>query len=850
MYIGTFFKIIFSVILSALALIPDWLGFSADFAGSPTVILDASELAGDVTSGASGYLYGLSEDGVPSYNMVQSLDVSSVSAKTQGGLQHPIGEVGDVAAEVMASGHCDYIVVYLQDMYSTWYYDWQNINDMKAAGTYDWKTYLTGTYFPLIKQSMESMMNSEYADRLVYCIFNECDNGIWFGEWIVNEDGSGWNDFNEQGRKNFNEAWKMTFDYVRSIDPDAVIGGPGNYEYNAQKTEEVLSFAAENDCVPDVMIYHELGDRSVYDWEANVSEFRAIEEKYGIDADTPIIITEYGRMQDNGDPAMMLKYIICTENTKVYSNQAYWLLADNLSNTCADYNTPNSAWWVYRWYTSMDGQTMKSRISDPLHSDLGKALKGKRELRYQQFMGMGTINDEKDKLDILVSGADYNGRVVVKNLKDTELYGKNVKIEITAVTYQGLLGEVCEPETVKVYTEKCRKKLRIPLEMRADTAYHIVVTATDEEIEYENDNLYVRYEAEDGTLTGNAYTYDSAYATTGEINGMVGGMENQGDGVEITIKADEDGEYFLRLVYGNSNDGPTSADRTFSVVNFSIDGQESQILFANTVRSELTSAYDMTLELTKGEHTLKFSHNKGTIVLDSILMKKVELAEGIYCEKDDDKESTYLVLAPYDSYYHLNAAKETKLDVDGAATVTDADGNALVYLRRGINYIKTQDNTEISVEYSSKTADVITLSPSDAVLSDTAQMKKNEVAGVDYITGISSESGSAEYSVNAHADGTYKLTVTYSNNRENGVHDYNVDLVEDFITISINGEKTKNLYCRNTYSNDNFTTVTTNINLKAGENKITFSNDGANKFNDNVTFAPDIATVTINPVKK
>lgn len=850
MYIGTFFKIIFSVILSALALIPDWLGFPADFAGSPTVTLDASELTGEVTSGASGYLYGLSEDGVPSYNMVHSLDVSSVSAKTQNGLQHPIGEVGDIAGEVMSSGHCDYIVVYLQDMYSTWYYDWQNINDMKAAGTYDWKTYLTGTYFPLIKQSMESMMNSEYADRLVYCIFNECDNEIWFGEWVENEDGTGWNDFNEQGRRNFNEAWKMTFDYVRSIDPDAVIGGPGNYEYNALKTEEFLSFAAENNCVPDVMIYHELGDRSVYDWEANVSEFRAIEEKYGIDTDTPIIITEYGRMQDNGDPNMMLRYIIRTENTKVYSNQAYWLLADNLSNTCADYNTPNSAWWVYRWYTSMDGQTMANKISDPLHSDLGKAIKGKRELRYQQFMGMGTINDEKDKLDILVSGADYNGRVVVKNLKDTVLYGKNVKIEITAVTYQGLLGQVCEPETVEIYTQKCKNKLRIPLEMRTDTAYHIVVTEADEDTEYKNENLFVRYEAEDGTLTGNAYTYDSAYATTGQVNGMVGGMENQGDGVEIKINAEADGEYFLRLIYGNSNDGTTSADRTFSVVNFSVDGKESQLSFENTVRSELTGAYDMTLELAEGEHTLKFTHNKGTIVLDSILMKKVGAADGVYCEKDDDKENTYLVLAPYDSYYQLKTSEKTALDVDGAATETDSDGNALVYLRRGINYIKTEKNTDLFVNYSTEKGDVITLAPSDSVLSGTASVNKNNIADTDFITGISSEDGSAEYTAAVPADGTYKLTITYSNNRENGVHDYNVDLVEDFITISVNGEKSENLYCRNTYSNDTFTTVTTNIKLVKGENKIVFSNDGANKFNDNETFAPDIATITINPVKK
>ena len=847
MYICTFFKIVLSLILSALAIIPNWLGFSANFCGSPTVMFDAQELTGEVTSGASGYLYGLSEDGVPSYNMIQSLDISSVSAKTQGGLQHPIGEVGDVAAEVMSSGHCDYIVVYLQDMYSTWYYDWQNINDMKAAGTYDWKTYLTDTYFPLIKQTVEAMQGTDYEDKLVYCIFNECDNGIWFGEWVTDGE-NGWNDFNEQGRKNFNEAWKMTYDYVKSLDPDAIIGGPGNYEYSSSKTEDFLSFASEHDCVPEVMIYHELADRSVYDWETNVNDLKSIEEQYGIDTDTPIIVTEYGRMQDNGDPNMMLKYIICTENTKVYSNQAYWLLADNLSNTCADYNTPNSAWWVYRWYTSMDGQTMASEISDIFHSDLGKALKEKREPRYQQFMGLGTLTDEKDKLDILVSGADYDGRVLIKNLEDTALYNQNVKIEITAVTYQGIVGKVCEPETVKIYTEKCGKKLSIPLEMASDTAYHIVVTACDEELDYENDNLFVRFEAEHGTLLGGAYTYDSAYATTGDDYGMVGGMEKEGDGVQMTVEVPEDGEYFLRLIYGNSNDGSTGADRTFSTVNFSVDGEESQLSFENTIKSELTNAYDMSLELTKGKHTLTFTHNTGTIVLDSVLIKKVEPADGIYCEKDDDKANTYLVIAPYDSYYSLSTADNSKINVDGAEAKADSDGDVLVYLRRGINYIETAENAELHIDYSSKAGEVITLEPSDAVLGGTAEIKTNSIANLDYITGISCEDGSAQYSVNVSESGTYKLTVQYSNNRENGVHDYNVDLVEDFITISVNGEKTENLYCRNTYSSDTYTTVTTNVTLKAGENVLTFTNDGANKFNGNVTFAPDIATVTVNPV--
>lgn len=845
MYFFTFLRVILAVIVAGAGLIPTWLGFDASF-GSPSVIFDASESEGDVTSGASGYLYGIAEDGVPSYNMVESLDVSSVSAKTQGGLQHPIGEVGDVANSLIEGGNCDYIVVYLQDMYSTWYYDNAAIDEAKAAGTYNWKTYLQETFFPMIEQTVNEMKDAEYADKLVYCIFNECDNGVWFGEWITDGE-NGWNSFNEQGMDNFNEAWKMTYDYVKSLVPDALIGGPGNYEYSSAKTDYFLSYAAENDCVPEVIIYHELGDRSIYDWEENVKDLKAIEEKYGISTDTPVIVTEYGRMQDNGDPNTMLKYIVRSEYSGVYSNQAYWLLANNLSNTCADYNTPNSAWWVYRWYTSMQGQLMNVEVSDVLHSDLGKSIKEKREPRYQQYLGMGTLSDDADKLDILVAGADYKGRVVIKNLDETQLYGENVKIEITAVTYQGLVGQVTEPETVEIYTKKCSSTLSIPLDMDDDTAYHVTVTLCDEEIEYENDNLYVRFEAENGELLNDAYTYDSAYATTGEDMGMVGGMENEGQGVKIPVKVPADGTYELRIIYGNSNDGQTSADRVNTLVNFSVDdGEKSVISFANTIKSELTSVYDMTLELSKGTHYLTFTHNTGTYVLDSILVRKAEVGTAVYCEKDDDREHSYLVIAEADGYYHVKTDMNTEIVVDGAEASTDANGDAIVYLRRGLNYIDLPVDANFEVSATDETGNTVTLLTKDASLSEPAEIKYNASADKYYITGISSEGGSADYTVTVPTAGTYKITICYSNNRENGVHSYNVDLVEDYITISVNGEKQTNLYCRNTYSADTYTTVTANITLSEGENRITFSNDGANKFNNTASYAPDIAEVTIN----
>lgn len=840
-----YFKTVISLILAVLSLLPSKIGMPF----GPSVIFDASELTGEVTSGASGYLYGIAEDGVPSYNMIESLDISSVSAKTQGGLQHPIGEVGDIAPSLTAYGKCDYIVVYLQDMYSTWYYDNNNINEMKKSGVYDWKSYLESTYFPMIEETVNAMKDEPYADKLVYCPFNECDNGVWFGEWITdgNDSSNGWNSFNEQGMKNFCEAWKMTAEYIKSLDENAVIGGPGNYEYSHDKTDAFLSYTSENGCTPDVIIYHELGDRSVYDWEANVKDLRALEGKYSVPGDTPIIVTEYGRMQDNGNPNTMLKHIAQIENSKVYANQAYWLLADNLCNTAADYNTPNSAWWVYRWYTNMSGETMKCEISDILHSDLEKALKGKREPRYTQLLGVGALSDGKDKIDILVSGTDYNSCVKVKNLKDTALYGEKVRVTVTSVTYQGIAGEVYAPEKVKSYTRKCGGNIAVTLEPDENTAYHIVIERDSESENIICGTPYDRYEFEDGTLLGNAYTYDSAYATTGAQEGMVGGMENDGDGVEISIKVPSGGDYDLRLIYGNSNDGVSPSDRTYSQVNFSVDGETDVLSFENTIKSELTSAYDLTLTLTKGRHTLKFEHKEGTIVLDSLLIRNSSSDNSVYAEKDGDRDSSYLAVAPSDGYYDIEMTSPGDISVDGAPAVTDENGKARVYLGRGLNFIDVPENAALSIRESDFSGEVLTLEPKDALLSGTAVLMKNEKMNTPYISGISSDGGEALYSVNAPESGVYKMTVLYSNNRENGVHDYNVDLVEDYITVSVNGEKTRNVYCRNTYSADTYKTVTVNITLKKGENMMAFSNDGSNRFNGSASFAPDISTVTVNP---
>jgi hypothetical protein len=811
---------------------------------------DFSEKTGNVTSGASGYLYGLAQDGVPSDEMVESVDVSSVAQKVIDGLQHPIGDIDDVYTSLDST---DYNIVYLQDIYDTWYYLNDDIVEERKAGTYDWQALLDDDYLPKVEKLVKKLMKTSYSDKTVYCLYNECDNGIWFGQTETGDDGNIWCNYNDTGKDNFNSAWKQTYDLVRSINPDAIIGGPGFCDYNSDEIEYFMSFCAENDCLPDIMIYHELDDDSIYYWQNHVEDYRQIEQELGID-ELPIIVSEYGRMIDNGYPGRMVQYITQIELSKVYADNAYWRLADNLNDVCADDNSPNANWWLMRWYADMQGQTVKTKYTDIFSSDVKRSIRDKKELDSKGFMGIASISDDEDEIDIICGGGD-EAKVVLKNLKDTAFNGKTVQITIEETVYKGLYGIVNEPVTMKKYTDKVGNgNLTINLsDLDTANAYHIVITQADESAisEYENNELPQRYEFEDGTLLGNAYTYACWEGpTSGSDEGMCGGFENDGDGVEITIDIPEDGNYNLDFIYGNSNDGEADEngkqspdDRVDTQVYMSIqhgnETTEDTYSLPNTIKSGYTSCYSLEQQyFTKGEHTITLSHCQGTFVLDSLVVSKSTDETTISALYDSDRSvdgvTSYLAIAPDDGYYSIVTEKDTKLTLSDSTLTTDATGAVTAYLKRGLNYIDVNSSdAQITVSKSqTEQSQSITLDVGDAKLSGSAKIKSDDDKEIEYIAGIDCNGGSAE-----------------SNNEENGVHDYNVDLIEEYVTVSANGGKTQNVYCRNTYSWQTFKTVTFAVELKKGENVLTFTNNGEDKFNGNDTTSPHIGEITVNPIK-
>lgn len=803
----------------------------------PVIEIDAAVSSGEVSSRASGYLYGIAQGNVPDSAMAESLDIASVSQKVIGGLQHPIGDV-DNASPLL--GSCDYITVYLQDCFDTWYYCHDEIWQLRKSGTYDHMDFVRTRFLPQVREKVTELSQKDYADKLVYCIYNEADNGVWFG--TMSDDGT-WLMFDDAAKERFYQAWKETYDLVKSIDPDAKIGGPGNCDYDSYEIKHFLEYCKANNCVPDVMIYHELSETSSLYWQDHVDDYRRIESELGI-AELPIIVTEYGTMYECGAPADMLKYVVKIENSGVYANMAYWRLANNLNDTAADNNSPNSNWWLFRWYADMEGSLLKSKIIDVLHSDFANVIKyGYDEFHYSKFNGIASLNDNKDEINVICGGCDYTGNVVFRNLDKTNL-GKKVNVRIESVYFEGISGVVTKPYVVHEYTDNIISgSLRVKLENIDPTAvYRIVITEADGDVD-KKDALPVRYEFEHGTRTGGSYTYDSAYATTGEIQGMVGGFENIGDGVSLDFNIPEDGYYDLKLIYGNSNDGTKPDDRCDTVALMSIDGKEEEISFPNTIKSEYTDKMTFTRYFEKGSHTINLSHKKGTFVVDSMLVVPHSDDKSVHVLYDSDRTDSavksFLAVSPDDGFYEVNIGVSADFEVDGAE-YTAENSKALVYLRRGLNYIdiKTAEDVECCIIKSDNTGFTAKVDADEMTLDGAALIG-------EYIDGISSLGGSASFKVTVPESGSYRMTVAYSNNDEGGVHDYNVDLVERYVTVETGGV-TQTLWCRNTYSWDTVKTAAINLELEAGENEIVFSNDGSVKFNGKDSYAPHIYSVTVN----
>ena len=93
-----------TIVMAAASIITTDFSAEAAVDETSTLTVDMSAQTGDILHGASGFLYGISNEDVPTTNTLVPLKPKVLATKGALGTEHPYGDALDVAETFLASG--------------------------------------------------------------------------------------------------------------------------------------------------------------------------------------------------------------------------------------------------------------------------------------------------------------------------------------------------------------------------------------------------------------------------------------------------------------------------------------------------------------------------------------------------------------------------------------------------------------------------------------------------------------------------------------------------------------------------------------------------------------------------
>lgn len=487
--------------------------------------VDLSANTGALRYGATGFLYGLGDEGIPNETMLSALRPQVAAQKAPDGLQHPNGDALRVAPMFKRAGGRQ-IEIYMQDIYPNWPYDNLGLND-----------YLT---------KVDTIARKVVADPnrtfFVYVPFNEPDL-IWYGGQLT-------------GR--FLTDWRTVYQRIKSIDPSARIAGPGFAAYRSAELRAFLTFARDNGVLPDVVTWHELGNDFFANWNNHYNDFRAIESSLGI-SPRPITIDEYARQSgDLGVPGNLVQYVAKFEASKVDACLAYWTTAGGLNDLVTRNNQATGGWWLYKWYGELTGNTVA--VTPP---SVGGALQG-----------LAALDPAKQQARVVFGGNNpvtgtYDTNVVVRGLGSAPFLGGTVHATVWGVDASGL-DPSSGPFVVAEgdYTAS-GGQVTIPLTgLRGSAAYQVIITPNRDLSTVGGSS---RYQAEYARLDGGArvtYGTNTGYSGTYFAEGY-GASTSASTKFVVTVPSD--GYYNVGLRYSA---GPLSGAPANRSIRLRLNGSD------------------------------------------------------------------------------------------------------------------------------------------------------------------------------------------------------------------------------------------------------------------------------------
>ncbi|MEU0390533.1 cellulosome protein [Streptomyces chartreusis] len=873
--------------LAALLAVP---AGTAGAAERERLTIDLGTDTGAFHGGASGSLYGIYGDGVPSRNVLEGMHVRTVSTKAQDGPQHPGADALEVLPPFVDSGGKD-VYIYMTDIYRGFPYQWPGANGPERLADFKEK---------IRKQVQQVLTMGEYKDHVVYVPFNEPEGNMFgTGEWSY--DKVSW--LNDP--QHYFAAWKEVYHLIKGLDPDARIAGP-NTSVLYDQVKGFLEYAKANDVVPDVMTWHELSSPAAV--RTNVAKYRQMEKDVGV-GPLPINVNEYGHNYHLSVPGQVVQWVSAIEESKIDADLAYWNIDGNLNDSAVEANKGNGQWWLFNAYGQMSGHTVEVTAPHP----------------NQQYtlQGVATLDEDKKQSRALFGGKSGDADIVFENI-DPKLFGKTVHATVQEIPWTGQVGDSAQPLRLadQELAVGADGSVTLPMTgMHEMSAYQVILSPGGNGGKPADPSVGWRktYEAENATYTGGGYSRNGPegspsqvgkFATSGAYN--VGGLRTGSDGVlSFDVEVPKDGTYDLSVFANSYNlydlvkeQGPTN-------VFLRVDGKDPQELRLPLGYKWVVWGHtDTTVKLTAGKHRITLAAKdadlgvtKGDAIIDKIdlaLRDENVTAPAIYeaeyatlsgtrpdythpgasgpgavpLAKGDS--ATFWVHSPTDgeatvSLDHLGGGQAKvslngeELDIPKAGGTEKGTDQIRVFLSGGINKITVTgvsralllDRLRVAPSHGHLVTKVYQAedgTPTGAAkVTDAYTFATNGKA----VTGIGDgKSNALTVDVVAQRPGRHALTIRYSNAEQAPATHYNPDPIARHADLSVNGRPARRVLFPTTFHFNNFWDLTVPVTLKKGKNRLTFTaeelpdfnGDTYNQYDQRSPYAPVIDQIGVTPL--
>lgn len=865
------------------------------------VDIDLAEPTGDVMGGASGTLYGVYGKDLPSSNLIDGINLRTVSTKAQDGPQHPGADALEVL-EPLVDGSGGDVYIYMTDIYRGFPYQWPGntpqakLDDFKAK----------------IRTQVEQVkaLPEKYRSHVVFVPFNEPEGNMFgTGEWSYNR--VSW--LNDP--QHYFKAWDEVHALIRSELPDARIAGP-NTSILYDQVQGFMKHALANDTMPDVITWHELSNPASI--RTNVARFRGWEDTIYqgtpyAGKHLPININEYAFNYHTSVPGQMIQWVSALEDSKVDGDIAYWNIDGNLSDSAVEANKANGQWWLLNAYSQMTGKTVKLTPPRPNES--------------YTLQGVAALDRDRRRAEAIIGGADGESYVDFDGV-DPTTFGSSVHVAVKEIGWSGQLGDSSGPAEVAEMNLPVSDsgvgfwfgKDGVPA-LSAESAYQIIVTpGANATAEAAPPQLWrATYEAEDAAHSGSGYSRNGPEGSPSNLGGFytsnsynVGGIRTDSNvKLDFAVDVPKDGTYDLSVfanslnTYGLVKDqGPTNAFIT-------VDGkQEQEIHLPLGYKWVVWDHADTTVDLTAGKHTISIAarsldgaeRTRGDAIIDKIDLslsnpaatqrtyegEDATLTGGARADYSKAKVSgsgaadlargtaTFWVYSPDDGEHRLRfdalGSGRIRLALNGQNLgVVTRPVSRDVFLSGGINKITlTAEQGRLLVDRfrvgpSASTLRSVTTQAEDGALNGSAKIASYSLAdGGKAVTGVGGDPGNGNtltLATTAPRAGTYAITVRYSNGEQSPASHYNPDPLARHADVSVNGEKARRVWFPHSFHDNGFWTLTFYAELKAGENTLSFRSEELPDWNGETyisdrypelglrsPWAPNLDRITVTPL--